>query len=83
MLSEAKSVWDGVWDTDVDGVGPSLVADGAPAAKSFTLPLNALNISTGKSATPMVRLAKVPNRAEAPPEIGSHGPSSVSYSRGR
>jgi len=42
-----------------------------------------LKISIGKSATPMERLAMVPRRADAPPEIGSHGPSSVSYSRGR
>lgn len=45
--------------------------------------LTALKISIGKSATPIPRLAMVPSRADAPPEIGSHGPSSVSYSRGR
>ena len=45
--------------------------------------LTFLKISIGKSATPMVRLAMVPNRADAPPDIGSHGPSSVSYSRDR
>lgn len=45
--------------------------------------LKALKNSTGKSATPMLRLAIVPNSAEAPPDIGSHGPPSVSYSRER
>ena len=43
----------------------------------------ALNISIGKSATPIIILPIVPSSADAPPEMGSHGPSSVSYSRGR
>lgn len=45
--------------------------------------LRALNISTGKSANPIIRLPRVPRSAEAPPDMGSHGPSSESYSRGR
>ena len=45
--------------------------------------LSALNISTGKSANPIIRLPRVPRSAEAPPDMGSHGPSSESYSRGR
>ena len=45
--------------------------------------LRARNISTGKSANPIMRLPIVPRSAEAPPDIGSHGPSSESYSRGR
>lgn len=40
-------------------------------------------IPVGIDAAPITRLAKVPRRAEAPPEIGSHGPSSRSYSFGR
>lgn len=47
------------------------------------LPFAALKISIGKSATPIVMLLIVPSKAEAPPEIGSQGPSSVSYSFGR
>lgn len=43
----------------------------------------ALKISTGKSAHPIMRLPKVPSIADAPPDMGSQGPSSVSYSRGR
>lgn len=43
----------------------------------------ARRISTGKSATPIMRLPMVPSRADAPPEIGSQGPSSESYSLGR
>lgn len=78
-----KSVCEGVCDTDASDTWLSGVDDTGPADNSFTLPRNALNISTGKSATPIVRLARVPKRAEAPPEMGSHGPSSVSYSRGR
>ena len=52
---------------------------------SFSSPwavLKDFKISTGKSAIPMERFPKVPIRAAAPPEIGSQGPSSVSYSRG-
>lgn len=44
---------------------------------------NAFRISTGKSATPIIRLLIVPINADAPPVIGSQGPSSASYSRGR
>lgn len=47
------------------------------------LGLKTLINSTGKSATPIDRLAIVPKSAEAPPEMGSQGPLSVSYSRGR
>lgn len=43
----------------------------------------AFKISTGKSAKPIMRLPNVPSSADAPPEIGSQGPSSASYSRGR
>lgn len=43
----------------------------------------AFNNSIGKSATPIIILPMVPMIADAPPVIGSHGPSSVSYSRGR
>src|SRR5947209_4992009 len=50
---------------------------------SFEDFLSARTISTGKSAMPIVKLPIVPSNAAAPPEIGSHGPSSVSYSRGR
>lgn len=42
-----------------------------------------LRVSIGKSATPIIICVAVPIRAVAPPEIGSQGPSSVSYSRGR
>lgn len=56
---------------------------GIVSARFMLVFLTALNISMGKSATPMPRLAMVPNNADAPPEIGSQGPSSVSYSRGR
>lgn len=45
--------------------------------------LKALINSTGKSATPMVKLVIVPASADAPPDIGSQGPESVSYLRGR
>lgn len=51
--------------------------------ESWCFCLTDLNSSIGKSAIPIERLAIVPNKAEAPPEIGSHAPSSVSYSRGR
>lgn len=59
------------------------VAAGSSLTASSGLDLKALNTSTGKSATPIVKLAIVPRSAEAPPEIGSQGPSSVSYSRAR
>lgn len=51
------------------GVSPGL---GLSAGFGFM----ALKISTGKSAKPIARLPRVPISAEAPPEIGSHGPSS-------
>jgi len=47
------------------------------------LTFKARMIPVGIAAAPIIRLAKVPRRAEAPPEIGSHGPSSRSYSFGR
>jgi hypothetical protein len=50
---------------------------------SFFLSRTSLTISTGKSATPIIRLPMVPSRADAPPEMGSQGPSSTSYSLGR
>lgn len=50
---------------------------------SSCLDLRALDMSTGVSANPIIILAIVPSRAEAPPEMGSQGPSSGSYSRGR
>ena len=53
------------------------------AGFSDGLDLRALTISTGKSANPIMRLPMVPRSAEAPPEIGSQGPSSESYSLGR
>lgn len=80
---------------DCDFEAKSFGGDGLPAAGEGTssssraavfdvgLGLKALSNSTGKSATPIDRLAIVPKSAEAPPEIGSQGPSSVSYSRGR
>lgn len=76
-------------DVDLeDGVGvrlPELELSFASFA-SFIVSVRffmVLKISIGKSATPIVRLATVPNNADAPPEMGSQGPSSVSYSRGR
>jgi len=57
--------------------------DDGEAVDAVDLDLKALKISRGKSATPIVKLAIVPNSAEAPPEMGSQGPSSVSYSRER
>lgn len=45
--------------------------------------LSALSVSIGRSAMPIIMLPRVPIRAPAPPVIGSQGPSSVSYSRGR
>lgn len=66
-----------VLDLETNGeVSPSL-------GLSAGLDLMALKISTGKSAKPIVRLPMVPSNAEAPPEIGSQGPSSESYSMGR
>jgi hypothetical protein len=55
------------------------VEDGTidPESSFVGFAFKALNISTGKSATPIVKLASVPKRAEAPPEKGPHGPSSV------
>ena len=44
---------------------------------------NALSISTGKSATPIIMFPIVPIKAAAAPVNGSQGPSSVSYSRDR
>jgi hypothetical protein len=40
-------------------------------------------VSMGKSATPIIIWVAVPMIAVAPPEIGSQGPSSASYSRDR
>lgn len=82
--SANRSVWEADWEAEI-----RFSEDGSTAGFETELllecafALKALNISTGKSATPIVRLANVPMSAEAPPEIGSHGPSSVSYSRGR
>lgn len=45
--------------------------------------LSSLRVSMGKSATPIIICVAVPTRADAAPERGSQGPSSVSYSRGR
>jgi hypothetical protein len=58
---------------------------GVSLALGFSVGLDrtALKTSTGKSAKPIARLLMVPISAEAPPEIGSHGPSSESYSTGR
>ena len=39
-----------------------------------------LTTSMGRSATPIIILLMVPTSADAPPEIGSQGPSSLSYS---
>lgn len=50
---------------------------------SDVLAFSAFRISTGKSTAPIMRLPMVPSNADAPPEIGSQGPSSISYSRGR
>jgi hypothetical protein len=59
-------------------------------ALAFPLPLftsgcmlSSLRVSIGKSATPIIICVAVPTIAVAPPVMGSHGPSSVSYSRGR
>lgn len=79
-------------DCDFDGDGLLPTGEGTssssraavlPVAADVGLGLKTLSNSTGKSATPMDRLAIVPKSAEAPPEIGSQGPLSVSYSRGR
>lgn len=51
------------------------------ALADFTF--KARRIPLGIAATPITRLPKVPIRAEAPPDMGSHGPSSRSYSLGR
>lgn len=44
---------------------------------------NALSVELGMSAMPIAMLPIVPTSAAAPPEIGSIGPSSRSYSQGR
>lgn len=44
---------------------------------------SARSISVGRSATPIIMLPTVPMIAEVAPVMGSHGPSSASYSRGR
>jgi len=62
---------------------PEVEVDGSLDVFTWFPFLTALKISMGKSATPMVKLAIVPISAEAPPDIGSQGPSSVSYSIGR
>ena len=49
----------------------------------WTVDLKPVMISTGISAMPTIKLLRVPRRAEAAPLIGSHGPSSESYSHGR
>lgn len=66
-----------------EGTSSSSRAAVLPVAADFGLGLKTFSNSTGKSATPIDRLAIVPKSAEAPPEIGSQGPLSVSYSRGR
>jgi hypothetical protein len=73
------------WDREPLGgeLFPEFVLPLDSSFRLLCLCLACLKISIGKSAIPIVRLAMVPSNAEAPPEIGSHGPSSVSYSRGR
>jgi len=68
---------------DVGVLVPEVELDESFVVFSWFPFLTALKISIGKSATPMVKLAIVPINAEAPPDIGSQGPSSVSYSFGR
>lgn len=68
---------------DVGVLLPEVEVDDSFDAFAWLPFLTALKISIGKSATPMVKLANVPIKAEAPPDIGSQGPSSVSYSFGR
>jgi hypothetical protein len=70
-------------DTDFGDELPPGPVEREASFDSLGFALNALKISTGKSAIPIERLAIVPNKADAPPVMGSHGPSSVSYSRGR
>lgn len=68
----------------------SLAVFSSSLALPFPLPLpesgwmaNAFNVATGKSATPIIVDVSVSRTAEAPPLIGSVGPISTSYSRGR
>ena len=93
VFSRLKSVREVDAEADVDATGVSSPELGFSvdfaldvlivSARLVFVFLTALKISIGKSATPMPRLAMVPSRADAPPEMGSQGPSSVSYSRGR
>lgn len=93
VFSRLKSVREVDAEADVDATGVSspelglsvdFALDGLiVSARLVFVFLTALKISIGKSATPMPRLAIVPSKADAPPEIGSQGPSSVSYSLGR
>ena len=58
-------------------------AASGPADRSDGLTFKAFNTSTGISAKPIIMLPMVPRRAAVAPDIGSQGPSSESYSRGR
>lgn len=82
-LSTERSARDCERDIERGDADPEPCGNSSVEIDCWGFALKALKISTGKSATPMVRLAIVPRSADAPPEIGSHGPSSVSYSRGR
>lgn len=85
--SEMEAIGEG-FSRETLNISDALVLD--DAGRMFSagecgecLMCSALSISMGRSATPIIMLPTVPMIAEVAPVMGSQGPSSVSYSRGR